>query len=195
MPHLLSSGPLEAVRPGAAQPDPAQLTERLIARHGQALLRFLNRLTNGDSHRAEDIYQETLVRAWRHPESCLRCLAEGPQWLYTIARHVSIDQLRAGAIRPALVADDEALRQAADPVDYVARDLVADEVRAALAALNPKFRDVLREVYLEDRPIAEVAIRLGIPAGTVKSRTYYALRALKDALAERGLDRSLALCA
>ncbi len=185
------SGPERKLRLAGSAP----LIERLVARHGRALSWFLIQLTNGDRHRAEDIYQETLLRAWRHPEDCQRCISAGPQWLITIARRVSIDQLRAAAIRPALISDERHLGAAADPVDQVGRVLLAAEVRTAIAALSAPHQEVLRQVYLEDRALAEVAARLGVPVGTVKSRTYYALRALKDTLAARGLDHSLALCA
>jgi RNA polymerase sigma-70 factor (ECF subfamily) len=193
----VSPGQVAAARPGRALrlAGSAQLTERLVATHGPALSRFVIRLTNGDRARADDIYQETLLRAWRHPESCQRCIAEGPRWLYTIARRISIDQFRAAAARPELVGDDYRLHTAADPVDHVSRALLAGEVRAAVASLSPLFQEVLREIYMEDRPLAETALRLGIPMGTVKSRTYNALRALEIALAARGLDRSLALSA
>ena len=172
-----------------------QLIERLVARHGQELFRFLIRLTNGDRERAEDIYQETLLRAWRRPEDCRQCLSAGPGWLYTIARRISIDQLRAAATRPVLVSDEIQMMKAASPSDQVDRALLVAEVRSAITALSLPHQEVLRQVYLEDRPVSEVAARLGVPVGTVKSRTHYALGALKDALAARGMDHSLALCA
>lgn len=168
------------------------LIDRLVRRHGGTLFRFLLRLTHGDVHRSEDIYQETLIRAWRHPQACRESLSSGPGWLITVARRISIDQMRAAARRPDLVRGDQQLGEAADPVDEVGRMLLAREVRAALASLSGPHREMLRLAYFEDRPVAEVAARLGIPVGTVKSRTYYALRALADAMAARGLDGSLA---
>jgi RNA polymerase sigma-70 factor, ECF subfamily len=165
---------------------------QLVDLHGAALLRFLLRLTHGDRERSEDIYQETLLRAWNHPE----CYQEGAwlsrKWLFTVARRISIDQLRATAVRPALVSDERQLDVARDPVDHVDRMLLAGEVRAAMATLSAAHQEVIREMYFQDRPAAEVAERLGLPEGTVKSRTYYALRALKDAMEQRGLDYGMA---
>ena len=64
---------------------------------------------------------------------------------------------------------------------------MAYEVAECLSALSPDHRAVLLETYYRDRSVAEAAEILGIPQGTVKSRTYYALRALRLALEERGL--------
>lgn len=168
-----------------------QSIARLVHRHGAVLFGYLLRLTCGDRQRAEDIYQETLIRAWKHPECRVEGGTSSRQWLFTVARRVSIDQLRAAVVRPVPVSDERHLAAVPDPVDQIDRLLLAREVRAAVMTLSPAHRQVLKEMYFEDRSASEVAVRLGIPAGTVKSRTYYALRALKDALAERGMDRCL----
>jgi RNA polymerase sigma-70 factor (ECF subfamily) len=91
-----------------------------------------------------------------------------------------------------MVSDEQRLTEISDPDDQIRRLLLAREVRAAIKTLSPAHREVLREVYFEDCTVAQAAERLGIPVGTAKSRTHYALRALKDALAARGMDRSLA---
>ncbi len=173
------------LRPGGTDESIASV----VHQHGAALSGFLHRLARGDHQRAEDIYQETLIRAWKHPECRQEGVATNRGWLFTVARRISIDQLRAAAVRPA-EAGGEHLAAVPDPVDQIDRLLVAGEVRAAVRTLSPHHREVLREMYFEDRPAAEVAERLGVPVGTVKSRTYYALRALKDALAERGLSHT-----
>jgi RNA polymerase sigma-70 factor (ECF subfamily) len=107
----------------------------------------------------------------------------------TVARHVSIDQLRAAAIRPATVSA-EYLTAVPDPVDQIDQLLLARDVRTTVAKLSPEHREVIREIYFEDRSVAEVAQRIGVPTGTVKSRTYYALRALKAALAGSRTEHS-----
>ena len=71
--------------------------------------------------------------------------------------------------------------------DEADRVLESWAVADALAALRPDHRQVLLETYYRGRSVAEAAIVLGVPAGTVKSRAFYALRALKLALEERGL--------
>jgi RNA polymerase sigma-70 factor (ECF subfamily) len=164
----------------------------LVDLHGAALLRFLVWLTRGDRERSEDIYQETLLRAWKHPECYQQGAGPSRKWLFTVARRISIDQLRATAVRPALVSDEWLLEVACDPVDAVDRMLLAAEVRAAMATLSAAHQEVIRQMYFQDRPAAEVAQRLGLPEGTVKSRTYYALRALKDALEQAGLENEMA---
>jgi RNA polymerase sigma-70 factor, ECF subfamily len=167
---------------------PDQTMEQLVDLHGEALLRFLRRLTKGDQERSADIYQETLLRAWRHPECCEQGVTLCRRWLFTVARRISIDQLRAASARPRLVNAERSLDIAADPVDHIDQMLLASEVRAALATLSAAHQEMLREMYFEGRPAAQIAERLGVPDGTVKSRTYYALRALKAALAQRGLE-------
>jgi RNA polymerase sigma-70 factor, ECF subfamily len=164
---------------------------QLVDLHGAALRRFLLRLTHGDRERSEDIYQETMLRAWKHPECYRQGAWQSRRWLLTVAQRISIDQLRAAAVRPALVSDERQLDVAREPVDYVDQVLLAAEVRAAMATLSVAHQEVIREMYLQDRPAAEVAERLGLPEGTVKSRTYYALRALKDAMQRRGLDYAM----
>jgi RNA polymerase sigma-70 factor, ECF subfamily len=161
------------------------LLRALWAEHGSSLLAYATRLTAGDRGRAEDIVQETLLRAWRHPEALTSERGALRPWLCTVARHLAVDAHRARVARPPEVGDEPlALVPVPDEVDRVLESwLVAD----ALRALSQEHREVLVETYYRGRSVAEAASVLGIPAGTVKSRTYYALRALKVVLAERGV--------
>ena len=158
---------------------------RLWDEHAGPLLAFVLRLTGGDRGRAEDVVQETLLQAWRHPE--VLDPARGPvrPWLMTVARRVAIDHYRARQARP-LEVGDEGLEQLAteDGIDdALERWLVAD----ALATLAPAHREALLHTFYAGRTASEAAVTLGVPAGTVKSRVFYGLRALRLALEERGV--------
>jgi RNA polymerase sigma-70 factor, ECF subfamily len=160
-----------------------ELVRALYAEHAGPLLRYALHLASGDRQRAEDIVQETLLRAWLHPDA----IADRPArpWLFAVARNLAVDAYRARRARPHEVTE-AALELIADP-DEADRALESWAVADALKALRPEHRDVLLETYYRGRSVAEAAAVLGVPAGTVKSRTFYALRALKLALEERGL--------
>jgi RNA polymerase sigma-70 factor, ECF subfamily len=155
----------------------------LYAEHGGALLRYALHLTGGDRQRAEDLVQEVIVRAWRHPEA----LADRPArpWLFAVARNLAVDAFRARQSRPPEVG--QAILDTLPVSDDADRTLESWAVAEALASLRPDHRKVIVETYYRGCSVAEAAVTLGIPAGTVKSRTYYALKALKLALEERGL--------
>jgi RNA polymerase sigma-70 factor, ECF subfamily len=155
----------------------------LYAEHGGALHRYALHLTGGDRQRAEDLVQETIVRAWRHPEA----LADRPPrpWLFAVARNLAVDAYRARQSRPPEVGQAVLDTMPAD--DDADRTLESWAVAEALASLRPDHRKVIVETYYKGCSVAEAAAILGIPAGTVKSRTFYALKALKLALQERGL--------
>jgi RNA polymerase sigma-70 factor (ECF subfamily) len=159
------------------------LVRALYAEHAGALLRYALRMTGGDQQRAEDIVQETLLRAWLHPEA----IADRPArpWLFAVARNLAVDAHRARRARPREVGES-ALALVAIP-DEADRVLESWGVADALATLRYEHRRVLLETYYRGRSVAEAAAVLGVPPGTVKSRAFYALRALRLALEERGL--------
>ncbi|MFF1837657.1 sigma-70 family RNA polymerase sigma factor [Streptomyces sp. NPDC058231] len=159
--------------------------ERALAelqrRHGPALLHFLLGLTFGDRQRAEDLLQETLVRAWQHPEAFDGPYESMRPWLFTVARRLAIDARRSRQARPAEVGD-LALQSAPVREDTAEVTVAALDVREAVRTLSPEHRAVLVQIYFRGLSVAETARALGIPVGTVKSRSYYALRLLSRSL-------------
>jgi RNA polymerase sigma-70 factor (ECF subfamily) len=156
------------------------LVHAVYDEHGRALLAYATRLT-GDRAAAEDIVQETLIRAWRHPDVLTNGKGSARGWLLTVVRNLVTDRYRAKAARPQEVAENPdsppVVRDHADSV------VASVTVMAALDELSEDHRGVLDQIYFQGRSLGEAATALGIPAGTVKSRSYYALRALRQALA------------
>jgi RNA polymerase sigma-70 factor, ECF subfamily len=143
------------------------------------LVRYATSLLGGDRHAAEDVVQETMLRYWQRAERLQHDDAvQG--WLRTVARHLVIDRSRRAAVRRTEVRPDPAGHLPAatseDPGDRVLADAATREL---LTVLAPHHRDVVVELYLFDRSVAETAHRLGIPVGTVKSRCHHALRILR----------------
>ncbi|MBY8871887.1 sigma-70 family RNA polymerase sigma factor [Micromonospora sp. PLK6-60] len=164
----------------------AQLLRALHDEHAEALFGYALRLVNGDRPRAEDLVQETLLRAWRHPESLDPRRGSVRAWLFTTARNLAIDAWRRRSNRPGEVFTDQ-LPDQPGVVDEAERAVEAWTVAEALSRLSPTHRDVLVECFYQGRSVAEAAARLGVPPGTVKSRTHYALRSLRLVLAEMGV--------
>lgn len=160
----------------------AELLRALHDEHAAALWAYAVGLTGGDRARAQDVVQETLVRAWRTPDVLAQSHGSVRGWLYTVARRIVIDEWRASRSRPEVVTAAVPDRgTAADEAEAVVNRQV---VVAALRTLSREHREVLLECYWRGSSVAEAAARLGIAPGTVKSRTHYALRALRLAMAE-----------
>ena len=161
------------------------------AAHGGELYGFAVR-SLGDAGLAEEAVQETFLRAWRHSDRFDPEVASLRTWLFAICRHVIVDLARRRAVRPPVAGEpaspDGPRDGRADGVDEVDRALVAWQVEEALRRIGEDHRRVLVEVYYRARPYAEVAGELGVPVGTVKSRVFYGLRALRLALEEMGVE-------
>ena len=155
---------------------------QLYSHHAQALHGYVQRFCP-DAASAEDIVQETFIRAWRHlPQLSADCRPIRP-WLFRVARNLLTDADRAARSRPATVpeasaedlGDDSGLGQVLD------RQLVCD----AMQHLTPAHRTVLVETFYRGASTAMVARQLGIPNGTARSRLHYALDALRRNLQDQ----------
>jgi RNA polymerase sigma-70 factor (ECF subfamily) len=169
------------VRGARALPDEA--LRAAYDAHGAELYRFARR-SLGDAALAEDAVQEAFLRAWRASASYDPARASQRTWLFAIVRNVVIDFARARRARPPIETGAATTDGAAD--DELDRALTSWQVEAALAELDDDHRKVLVEVHWRGRPYREVAADLGIPAGTVKSRVYYGLRAMRSTLEAQG---------
>jgi RNA polymerase sigma-70 factor (ECF subfamily) len=149
--------------------------------HAPPLFRFLLRITFGDRQGAEDLLQETLLRAWRKLDQLNADVRTLRPWLFTVARRVAIDAGRARHTRPveSTGVDLSSVPAAEDPIE---RLIAAQTVARAMVRLSPLHQRVIYQIFFEGCTAAEAAARLGIPEGTVKSRTHHALRALRAAM-------------
>jgi RNA polymerase sigma-70 factor (ECF subfamily) len=162
----------------AAQRRDSELLRALHDQHAHSLLSYVIGLTS-DRAGAQDIVQETLLRAWRNPAVLERTGGSERGWLFTVARHIVIDQWRSASRRPEVLTDHVPEATVQDPAQQtVDRQLV----QAALQTLSIEHRQALFETYFRGASVAQAAETLGVPPGTVKSRTHYALRALRQAV-------------
>ena len=168
-----------------AADDDAVVTE-MYRQYRVPLMSYVLRLTAGDRQHAEDVVQETMVRAWRQADQLDLAAPSLMPWLVTVARRIVIDQGRRRRARPTETGDQMLENvPVADATEDLLRKVVVTEAMQALSAAH---REILNETILRDRTVNEAAEILGVPVGTVKSRVYYALRALRVVLAERGVS-------
>jgi RNA polymerase sigma-70 factor, ECF subfamily len=152
---------------------------QLYSHHAKALHGYVRRFCP-DGTSADDIVQETFIRAWRHLPQLRADGRPIRPWLFRVARNLLTDADRAARSRPATVpassaedtGDDSGLGQILD------RQFLCD----ALEHLSPAHRTVLVETFYRGGSTAAVARRLGIPGGTARSRLHYALHALREHL-------------
>jgi RNA polymerase sigma-70 factor (ECF subfamily) len=159
----------------------------LCTENYRLLLSFVSRYVH-DGHKARDLVQETLLRAWRHIDHLDAEPGRSRSYLLTIARNVVTNAWRAEQRRPHLVADRAAVA-ALPSSDHVDRLVEGWVVAEALGRLSPNHQAVVRALYYEDQTVADAARKLSVPEGTVKSRAYHAVRALRAAFEEMGVPR------
>ncbi len=165
----------------------AAAMRQLHDEHAAALWAFCLHLTGNDRTHAEDVAQETLLRAWRNAAVLEESRGSVRSWLFTVARNIVIDEWRSKRTRSEILTDD--LGDLSSVEDRTDELLLSWVVAEALTQLSHEHRTVLLECYYRGRSVAEASRRLGVPEGTVKSRTHYALRALKLSLEELGVGR------
>jgi RNA polymerase sigma-70 factor, ECF subfamily len=158
----------------------------LYDEHAIALCRYAHRLT-GDHVRAEDVAQETLLRAWQHPEVSDDSERPARAWLFTVARNIIIDERRTSRFRTEVCSLDGPGFPEPTAADGVNATLDRLLVSDALARLSAAHRAVVRRSYYLGCTTAQIAEDLQIPEGTVKSRLHCALRALRLSLQEMGV--------
>ena len=151
----------------------------LVERHHSPLLGFLYRLTGGDRALAEDLTQESFLRALRSIQQYQPSRPFKP-WLYAIAVNVARDHFKRAETRHAVTLTDDELLALPDPID-LDEAIAIDRPRliAAIMALPVQQREALILRYDQDLSLAEIAEVLSIPIGTVKSRLSLGLRQLR----------------
>lgn len=162
-----------------------ELVRALHDEHAGPLFGYVVSLT-GDRVSAQDVVQETLLRAWRHPEALAPERGSTRAWLFTVARRLVIDDWRSARSRRESVQAEVPDRVVVDESEQVLQSWI---VAQALTRLSPEHRAVLLECYFRGHSVAEAARTLQIPPGTVKSRTHYALMNLRLTLQEMGVSR------
>ncbi|WP_394552582.1 sigma-70 family RNA polymerase sigma factor [Agromyces sp. MMS24-JH15] len=140
----------------------------------------------GSTSAADDVVQETLLRAWRSPGILEQDPATVRSWMFTVARHLVIDEARSARRRHEVGVGDPPERPSADRTDELFERLLIED---ALATLTADHRAIVVAAYFEGRSTSELAAEFDIPEGTAKSRLHYALRALRLAMQERGVTR------
>jgi RNA polymerase sigma-70 factor (ECF subfamily) len=177
----LALSPTGPLLPLVAAGDEGAMTQ--LARRFTPFVRSIGRRIGTAPRSSDDLVQETMLRLWRNADRFDPARGTEPTFVAAVARNVAIDLARREAARPMVpTADvDDLAPAAAEPTERVDAALT---VRAALGALTPGQRELVRLAYFEQLSQPEIVDRLDLPLGTVKSRTFHALRALRAHLQE-----------
>jgi RNA polymerase sigma-70 factor (ECF subfamily) len=131
------------------------------------------------------VVQETVLRVWQQAPQITGSLRS---YLFRTARNIMIDNYRRAQRRPVEASERDVVdpSEAAERVDELLNRVLMEE---ALLRLSLEHREVLVALHYRRFTVSEAAIQLNIPAGTVKSRAFYAVRALRTILDEMGVQR------
>ncbi|GAA5229970.1 sigma-70 family RNA polymerase sigma factor [Arthrobacter cryoconiti] len=160
-----------------------QTVEEIYRDHAPALRRFAVGFTASRAQ-AEDVVQETILRTWQQAPKITTSMRS---YLFRTARNVIIDNFRRQQRRPHQVhsADVEQVSVAVENVDRLLTKVLMEE---ALARLSVDHRNVIIALHYRRYTAVEAAVQLSVPVGTVKSRAFYALKALRSVLDEMGVE-------
>ena len=166
---------------GGLAGDPDAVIRQLYSHYAKALHGYIDQFCP-DRASADDIVQETFIRAWRHLPQLSADDRPIRPWLFRVARNLLIDANRAAQARPVTVPGEAAGEVGTDSglEEILDRELVS----AALQHLSPAHQTVLVETFYRGGTTATVARELGIPHGTARSRLHYALDAMRKQLEE-----------
>ncbi|OAA29213.1 RNA polymerase sigma-70 factor, ECF subfamily [Frankia sp. EI5c] len=161
--------------------------DRIVREHQPALLAYVSRLCGGDRARAEDVLQETFLRAWHHLDRLVPEKGSVHGWLRRVAHNIVVDGHRMRCARPAEL--ELTPERAGAFLQPDGSEALVDSLTlgALLGRIGQSHQAALVETYLRDRTTAQAAAVLGVPVGTVKSRTFHGLRALRVEAGRLGL--------
>jgi RNA polymerase sigma-70 factor (ECF subfamily) len=179
-------------------PSDVELLQRMRADDTGEAMRALYRSYSGELYGfalnalgergiAEEVVQEVFTRAWRHAGTYDAHRGSVRTWLYQIARHAIIDARRRASVRPSLALHPPGESEAGDAGPTIEQAMLGWQVVAAMEKLSPEHRQVIRLAHFQGLSMREIADRCELPVGTVKSRTWYALRSLRLVLEEMGV--------
>ncbi len=160
----------------------------LFARHHVRIFRFVLRLVR-DEMAAEDVISEVFLDVWRQANK-FEGRSAVSTWLIAIARFKALSTLRK---RRESELDEETAEWIEEPSDdpEIAEEKrdKGEKLRGCLAALSPEHREIIDLVYYHEKSVEEVALIVGIPANTVKTRMFYARKKLGELCRMAGIDR------
>ncbi len=162
----------------------------IMKEHGQSLVHYFARRTGGDLDRAEGIAQQVILKAWQNKDT-LNTTENIKPWLFTVGRHILVDEIRAVQARPPEVLSDPKYhdRESNENMpELFETDMVITD---ALKGISLAHREVLIAFYRDDLSHADIAKKYNISIGTVKSRIHYAVDAMKGIFAEMDIDASM----